>query len=835
MKRREFGKVATAAAAVALTACGGGGGGGDSPITAAPAPGTDPVPGPAPAPSQGAGGAPVPAPAPAPQPGPVTPNGFVVGVNLSGMEWAGFGLRSSASTVPNINFTVPRAVDVAYLAANGFVNTRLPITWELLQPMLHDTPANAAARALIGEPGAFHPAYESYITGVLDAHAAAGSKCILDLHNFARYRDFIFQPDGSVVGLTKDPSNPLVYAFTVDGGQVQTRIAALAPGATLKISNFVDFWQRAARKWGSHPGFGGYGLMNEPFNLPAPGGVTESAGGIDDLTIWPAYAQAAINAIRAIDPVTPIYLGGNEWSSAASLFSKNPLWPLSGNNIIYEVHMYLDAASSGQRFDFDTEVAAGFSAGFITGPITLDTGVERLKLAVDWAKPRGLKLALTETGAPIDDPRWEEMWRRLLNYARENDVPVYSWNGGSHWALHNFPINHVPGWHQNKTLEPVMSGHMKAAAGIVSGTLFDDLAGPPAAGGAVTIAVYARGNLGAPVTLTVSSNNGGTLSKSTLTIPAGANGQDTYTFTPGPNRVTTLTYSTSSGLPPPPPRKVFSLNDPVAYAATSLPDAAMAIIAKYSACKWEMADGYTDYMLAVPASEGQKVRAISDSGYGSRPGNAMEMLNWINDSPGMGGMVPPVMRVINGRKNTDHDGPNTVGFWCHKSMPTELNLRPRNRAPYDITDPHFAIAAVSVPSTQNTGVVFQAGHAGVTYCSELRFTNSQPQARWRDNFGLEIVLTSPTRLAVNAPAVMSMTSQPGAQRLRVGSAVVGTSSTPAFSSSTYDQMLIGWGFQRQFPVPGFRGNVYSVITGKGVPTDAEMAVLERYLGSTAGI
>ena len=47
--------------------------------------------------------------------------------------------------------------------------------------------------------------------------------------------------------------------------------------------------------------------------------------------------------------------------------------------------MYLDAGSSGQRFDYDTEVALGYSAGFGTGPITLDTGVERLKLAVDWA------------------------------------------------------------------------------------------------------------------------------------------------------------------------------------------------------------------------------------------------------------------------------------------------------------------------------------------------------------------------------------------------------------------------------------------------------------------
>jgi len=97
---------------------------------------------------------------------------------------------------------------------------------------------------------------------------------------------------------------------------------------------------------------------SEPYYLPRQGETVENWGGVgEDLTIWPAFAQAAINAIRAIDPVNPIYLGGNEWSAAMSLHMLNPAWPLQGSNIIYEVHMYLDASSSGQRFDFDSEVA----------------------------------------------------------------------------------------------------------------------------------------------------------------------------------------------------------------------------------------------------------------------------------------------------------------------------------------------------------------------------------------------------------------------------------------------------------------------------------------------
>jgi hypothetical protein len=749
------------------------------------------------------------------------------------MEWAEFGMRFGGGTWPNLNYTVPRSADVAYLAANGYTRSRLPIKWEMLQPMLHDTAANATVQSLVGAPGAFHAGYAAYITSVLDAHAAAGTKCIIDLHNYCRYRDFVFQADGSVIGLQKQPEP--IYSYTTDGAQVWERIFALAPGATLKQSNFIDFWTRAAAKWKNHPGFGGYGLMNEPHNMPPPGGIVESFNPADqDRSIWPVYAQAAINAIRAVDPVNPIYLGGNDYSGAFSIDS-NTAWPLAGANIIYEVHMYLDASSSGQRYDFDAEVARGFAVGG-AGTIDLDTGVARLKVAVDWAQPRGLKLALTETGMPIDDPRWQEMWQRLVNYAHQNNVDVFSWHGGNHWIMHNAAINHVPGWHQNKTLEPAMSGPMKASVGRDQATLFADGPGWAPAGTAVTLTVYARGNLANPVTVNVSSSNGGSFSKSSLTLPAGANTQDTFTFTSPPNAVATLSFSSSSAsVAAPPPRRVYSLSDPVAYASTSLPDAAMAIIAKYSACKWEMADGYTDYMQGVPAAAGQQVRAISDSGYGSSPGNAMEMLNWVNNEAGNLTTTPPIMRVTNGKKNTDHSFWDTWGFWCRKTVPfPEVQPNPRNRTPYDVQDPHFTIAALSVAGLGSNGTVFQASNSGHSYVSELRFSNSQPQARFIDFMGNSVLMTSATRLAANTPAVVSFTSVPGAQRLRVNSSVVGSGSG-SFQASPFDQLLIGWAFTDFFPRDPFNGNIYSVITGKGAPTAQEMAVLEKYLGSTAGI
>jgi endoglucanase len=286
----------------------------------------------------------------------------------------------------------------------------------------------------------------------------------------------------------------------------------------------------------------------------------------------------------------------------------------------------------------------------------------------------------------------------------------------------------------------------------------------------------------------------------------------------------------------PPPRKVFSLADPVAYAATSLPDAALAIIAKYGACKWELADGYTDYLLGTPAAAGQVVRAVSDSGYGSSPGNAMEMINWINkDSGATGPMSLPVMRVTNGRKNSDHAVPESFGFWCKKSgRMAGVQPNPRNRVPYNLEDAHFAVAALSVPAQNNTGVVFQASKTEDLQTSELGFTNGQPRAKWVDSKGQTVQLLAPAKLAANTPAVLALVSVAGAQKLRLNSAEVG-SSAATFAPSAFTQMLMGCGYVSYYPREGFRGNLYAVIAGKGAPTLAELAVLEQYLAGTAGL
>ena len=753
-----------------------------------------------------------------------------LGTNLSGLEWAAPGLRHGLSSASNIHFTVPRKSDVAYLAACGFTKNRLPIQWELLQPMLPGTVANAAARSLIGEPGAFHAGYASYITGLLDAHAASGTRCIIDLHNYARYTDFIYQPDGAVIGLKAAP-DPLLRPYTTDRSQIQRRIFALEKGATLTPALFADVWRRAATLWKGHPGLGGYGLMNEPNEMPERGSLVESKRGRDDLTILPVFMQAAVDAIRAIDKETPIYVGGNEWSSAGSLATKNPGYPLKGDGLIYEVHAYLDRRSTGHAFDWDIESTPRKFGGSQAEPISRSTGRDRIRSAVDWAKEKKVRLALGEVGMPVDDPRWAESFRNTVDLALQNGVEVYSWMAGNHWPIRSHALNHVAGWHQNKTLEPLVSGVMKAAAGIAQGMLFDDGPGHARAGMPVTITVYARGNLARPVRLAVAVKGKGKLSKEELTIPAGANGQDSFSYTPADNQVAVLSYTSlgQPAMPVPLPRKVFSLNDPVAHASTSLEDAAMAIIARYGACKWDMADGYTDYMLGAPSASGQVVRAVSDSGYGSSPGNPMEMLNWNNtETPAMGRMTLPVMRVVNGRKSSAHQT-DTSGFWCKKAVPqADVRPNPVDRVPYNMEDSYFAVAAIGIATKDSSGLVFQASQTEASHACELAFSKGQPVVRWEDAKGRKVELTGPDKLATNKLSVLSFTCAPEEQTLRVNSALVDSGSA-TFAPGNFSQMLLGWGFKNYYPQEGFTGNIYAVITGKGVPTPSELEILERYL------
>ena len=189
---------------------------------------------------------------------------------------------------------------------------------------------------------------------------------------------------------------------------------------------------------------------------------------------------------------------------------------------------------------------------------------------------------------------------------------------------------------------------------------------------------------------------------------------------------------------------------------------------------------------------------------------------------------------LGGQRASEH-GPDTWGLWCKKSVSVPgVQAQPRNRVPFDLEDAHFVVVALSVPLATSSGVVFQASRAEGRQCSEMALFRGQPQLRFVDASGQTVQLRSPLRLAPHLPVVLTLSCTAGLQQLRVNAEVVARSAA-TFAPSVFSQLLIGCGFLSHAPVDGFTGHVFSVVAGPGAPSAAELAVIERQLGRSAGL
>ena len=89
--------------------------------------------------------------------------------------------------------------------------------------------------------------------------------------------------------------------------------------------HFVNVWERIAKRFRGNPSVWAYDLVNEPFQTrPAK------------YDYWNIQRMAA-EAVRRIDPDTPIMIESNDWDSAPTY---SYLSPLAMDNVIYQVHMY---------------------------------------------------------------------------------------------------------------------------------------------------------------------------------------------------------------------------------------------------------------------------------------------------------------------------------------------------------------------------------------------------------------------------------------------------------------------------------------------------------------
>lgn len=293
------------------------------------------------------------------------------GVNLAGAD---FG------QIPGTydkDYDYPNAKDVAYLKSKGFRLIRLPFLWERLQPQLGSALDTFQVNKLVG---------------VIDEAAKNNMLVVPDMHNYCRRM--------------------------IDGE------LTLIGTKSVTIAMVADAWKRLAVVLKDKKNIWGYGIMNEPHDMP-------------DSTAWFNIAQAIITQIRTVDKSHTIVVGGDNWSSAAkwqngSDHLKNLSDP--AHNLIFEAHLYFDHDGSGTyKVSYDDEKA------------TPQTGVERAEPFVTWLKSNNLRGFIGEYGIPDDDKRWLITLENFLNYVQANGVNGTYWAAGHRWGDYKLAVQPVNG------------------------------------------------------------------------------------------------------------------------------------------------------------------------------------------------------------------------------------------------------------------------------------------------------------------------------------------------------------------------------------------------------
>lgn len=207
------------------------------------------------------------------------------------------------------------------------------------------------------------PAYLGNISQVASHITSKGGYAILDPHNFGRYN-----------------------------GQIITN-----------TQGFQTFWQNVASNFKSDPNII-FDTNNEYHDM--------DASAVFNLN------QAAINGVRAAGATTQtIFVEGNSYSSAQQ-------WPTvssnlanlkdPNNNIVYQMHLYLDSDSSG------THEAC----------VSTSVGVDRATPSTNWLKQNGKKGIIGEFAGGANSNCMQAIKNLLSHLHTNSDV----WEGALWWA-----------------------------------------------------------------------------------------------------------------------------------------------------------------------------------------------------------------------------------------------------------------------------------------------------------------------------------------------------------------------------------------------------------------
>lgn len=311
-----------------------------------------------------------------------------MGVVIGNTEFAYFNMPATGP-VPNTTYPVQDTRLVDYFASKRMTILRLMFSWEGMQSSL----PGVDAAGNITSPGAPIPGVGNF-------------KAYFD--NYKRIVDYATNVRGMAVVIEPWDSDTTGGA----GGFVYR-------GARPANSQFADFWAKMASNFKTNPRVS-YGLMNEPNRMST--------------MVWWSAAQAGISAIRSTGSTQRIYVPGNGWTNASTWTQSwydqggspqrsNAYGYLNANgvnqaltdplnNMVIEVHTYLDANQGGNANDISSVTAAR----------------DQLTVAVTEAKAHGYRIYLGEMGIVASQPNAKAAWDDFISYLNATpEIVAYTW------------------------------------------------------------------------------------------------------------------------------------------------------------------------------------------------------------------------------------------------------------------------------------------------------------------------------------------------------------------------------------------------------------------------
>ncbi|EKM76512.1 hypothetical protein AGABI1DRAFT_115829 [Agaricus bisporus var. burnettii JB137-S8] len=282
---------------------------------------------------------------------------------------------------------------------DGFNTFRLPVGWQFLTGDVEGGPIVAANLAK----------YDDLVQACLNT----GAFCIIDIHNYARW-------DRGIIG---------------QGGPTNDEFAAL--------------WSAIASKYASEERIM-FGVMNEPHDVP-------------DINAWAQSVQEVVTAIREAGATTQlILLPGNNWTSAETFVSNGSAAALqkvtnpngSTDNLIFDVHKYLDSDNSG------------------THPECTTNNIDRAWAPLaDWLRENKRQAINTETGGGNTDSCVQFMCQQVAYQAANSDVYLgfVGWGAGNfltNYVLSETPTNNGNGWTDSLLVEKCLAPTSGAQNGL---------------------------------------------------------------------------------------------------------------------------------------------------------------------------------------------------------------------------------------------------------------------------------------------------------------------------------------------------------------------------------